>query len=174
MEWSKFIQPYRVGCPKDGYDGTRARSEFHRDYDRIIFSAAFRRLYGKTQVVPFPNSDVTHTRLAHSLETASVGRSLGNLVKDANAVGLSKIPYDIGALISASCLCHDIGNPPFVHAGEAAIAEFFKNESTNKEITNLLDDRSLHEFQKFDGMLWVCICSQTQTLERQKQKVEWA
>jgi len=149
MEWESLLKPYRLGCPKDAYDGEKGRSEFHRDYDRIIFSTAFRRLFGKTQVVPFPDSDLTHTRLTHSLETASVGRSLGNIIKDKGSQSLRESPYDIGALVAASCLCHDIGNPPLGHSGECAIQNFFKDEG--KKYLEKLTDQQKEDFYRFDG-----------------------
>lgn len=143
------MQPYRLGCPKEGFDGTQGRSEFHRDFDRIIFSTAFRRLYGKTQVVPFPESDLIHTRLTHCLETASVGRSLGNIVKDRSKSSLNKTDYDIGALVSAACLCHDLGNPPLGHSGECAIREFFDEEGSR--FLGELTDEQKKDFLNFDG-----------------------
>lgn len=149
MEWSSLIMPYRLGCPKDGFDGDKGRSEFHRDFDRIVFSSAFRRLNGKTQVVPFPNSDLTHTRLTHSLETASVARSLGNAVQDVSDE-LRKNKYDLGALLAATCLCHDIGNPPLGHSGESAIKFFFKTEE-GKEYLEGLSQAEQADFLHFDG-----------------------
>lgn len=148
MEWSSLIKPYRLGCPKDSFDGEKGRSEFHRDFDRIVFSSAFRRLNGKTQVVPFPDSDLTHTRLTHSLETASVARSLGNFVHDAS-VELHKIKYDVGALLAATCLCHDIGNPPLGHSGESAIQYFFETEG--KTFLEELAEPQKADFLHFDG-----------------------
>ena len=105
------------------------RSEFQRDYDRLIFSAPFRRLQNKTQVFPLPGSVFVHNRLTHSLEVSCVGRSLGNDV--ANQL-LKKHPdlvdshiSEIGSIVSAACLAHDLGNPPFGHSGEKAISTYF-------------------------------------------------
>lgn len=147
MDWSSLIRPYRLGCDKEGFDGIKGRSEFHRDFDRIVFSSAFRRLNGETQVVPFPDSDLTHTRLTHSLESASVARSLGNLVQE-EIDELRDSAYDIGALLAATCLCHDIGNPPLGHSGESAIQYFLSQrkeesismscQSCNKPISCIL------------------------------------
>ena len=108
------------------------RTEFQRDYDRLIFSAAFRRLQNKTQVFPLPGSIFVHNRLTHSLEVSCVGRSLGN---DIAAQLLAKHPElgdsyisEIGSIVSAACLAHDMGNPPFGHSGERAISSFFAEE----------------------------------------------
>ena len=149
MNWSSLIKPYRLGCPKDSFDGNAGRSEFHRDFDRIVFSSAFRRLNGKTQVVPFPNSDLTHTRLTHSLETASVARSLGHSVQEA-IKELRDSQYDIGALLAATCLCHDIGNPPLGHSGESAIKSFFESEEGLKYLKDLPESERA-DFLHFDG-----------------------
>ncbi|STZ04380.1 dGTP triphosphohydrolase [Moraxella equi] len=108
------------------------RSQFHTDYDRVVFSSSFRKLGRKTQVHPLAKSDHTHNRLTHSVEVASVGRSLGNSV----GVSLAEkglLPgnislQDIGTLVQVACLAHDLGNPPFGHTGEDALREwFFKN-----------------------------------------------
>ena len=149
MDWSSLIKPYRLGCPKNVFDGGKGRSEFHRDFDRIVFSSAFRRLNGKTQVVPFPNSDLTHTRLTHSLESASVARSLGNSVQEKIAE-LCKSQYDLGALLAATCLCHDIGNPPLGHSGESAIQYFFESEEGRKHLNELPATKQA-DFLHFDG-----------------------
>ncbi len=105
------------------------RSEFQRDYDRLIFSAPFRRLQNKTQVFPLPGSVFVHNRLTHSLEVSCVGRSLGN---DVASQLLQKHPdltdshlSEIGSIVSAACLAHDLGNPPFGHSGEKAISTYF-------------------------------------------------
>lgn len=114
------------------------RSEFEKDYDRIIFSAPFRNLQDKTQVFPLPEDDFVHTRLTHSLEVSSVGRSLGKacgeyLIQsypDLDKMGINAA--DIGAIVAAAALSHDIGNPPFGHAGEEAISDFFKHHDYGK------------------------------------------
>jgi len=105
------------------------RSEFQRDYDRLIFSAPFRRLQNKTQVFPLPGSVFVHNRLTHSLEVSCVGRSLGNdvakaILKRQPELRDSYLP-EIGSIVSAACLAHDLGNPPFGHSGERAISTFF-------------------------------------------------
>ncbi|MDF0694866.1 dGTP triphosphohydrolase [Aquirufa ecclesiirivi] len=134
------------------------RSEFQRDFDRIIFSSSFRRLQNKTQVFPLPGSVFVHNRLTHSLEVASVGRSLGSLIGD-NLCEKYKSDLDENAkifykhnlynVISSACLCHDIGNPAFGHSGEDAIASFFsKNESNLK---HLFTGPEWSDFINFEG-----------------------
>jgi dGTPase len=141
----------------DTYKPDKTRSEFQKDYDRIVFSSAFRRLQNKTQVLPFPTSDYVRNRLTHSLETASVGRSLGNLVgeKIVNKypdlsihVGIN--PADFGHLVSAACLTHDIGNPPFGHSGEKAISQFFKSEKAIALLKDL-SEKEKADLQNFEG-----------------------
>ena len=127
------------------------RSEFQRDYDRLIFSAPFRRLQNKTQVFPLPGSVFVHNRLTHSLEVSCVGRSLGNDV--ANQL-LKKHPdfvdshiSEIGSIVSAACLAHDLGNPPFGHSGEKAISTYFsegQGMALKKEISPMEWDDLTH------------------------------
>lgn len=130
--WLPFLSPQRVGAKADAGSKSRpegpGRSEFHRDYDRIIFSSAFRRLSDKTQVVPFPQSDYTRRRLTHSLEVSCVGRSLATEIYSDASCGLqSQIAQgDFEAIVATACLAHDIGNPPFGHFGERAIQDWAK------------------------------------------------
>lgn len=131
INWDKLIADRRLGLEDRIFQNDDdIRSIFQRDYDRIIFSSPFRRLQDKTQVFPLPGSIFVHNRLTHSLEVASVGRSLGNLVassiKKSQNPMLTSIVGEIGAIVSAACLAHDLGNPPFGHSGEYAIADFFK------------------------------------------------
>jgi len=127
--WEQFLSNKRIGSSRPGSSspgGDVLRSEFHKDYDRIIFSSAFRRLSDKTQVVPFPQSDYTRQRLTHSLEVSCVGRSLATSVY---AMAREQIPPwvsqgDFEAIVAAACLAHDIGNPPFGHFGERAIQDW--------------------------------------------------
>jgi len=128
MNWNKLLSTKRFG--QEAYHAKRDddRSEFQRDYDRLIFSAPFRRLQNKTQVFPLPGSVFVHNRLTHSLEVACVGRSLGvNVAHRLKAKKHIETPYleEIGSIVSAACLAHDMGNPPFGHSGEKAIATFF-------------------------------------------------
>jgi dGTPase len=156
MEWDKLITDCRLGL-EDRYvqDGEDIRSSFQRDYDRIIFSSPFRRLQDKTQVFPLPGSIFVHNRLTHSLEVASVGRSLGNLVavhagNQTSDVHLQKKIGEIGSIVSAACLAHDLGNPPFGHAGESAIADFFKRGNGTKYRENLTEAQ-WNDFTCFEG-----------------------
>ena len=157
MNWISYFQNAKQRLYDDKPVHQDGRSVFQMDYDRIVFSSAFRRLQNKTQVLPFPESDYVRNRLTHSLETASVGRSLGNIVgkkitdkypelKDT----LEIAPTDFGHLVSAACLAHDIGNPPFGHAGEAAIGSYFKSEQAKSFIQNL-SDKELADLQNFEG-----------------------
>jgi dGTPase len=144
MNWNQLLSTKRFG--QEAYHGKKAddRSEFQRDYDRLIFSAPFRRLQNKTQVFPLPGSVFVHNRLTHSLEVACVGRSLGvnvaHRIHKNNEI-ISPFLDEIGSIVSAACLAHDLGNPPFGHSGERAIATFFsegnvlnlKNEMTAEE-----------------------------------------
>ncbi len=133
------------------------RSEYQRDYDRIIFSEPFRRLQNKTQVWPLPKSEEVRNRLTHSLETASVGRSLGFIIGQyllERYRGLSEKlhlrPDDFGYMVSAAALAHDIGNPPFGHQGEEAIRQFFLSPRAEKYLSNL-NAKQRADLQKFEG-----------------------
>ena len=142
MTWDKLLSPIRLGEEVTiNIDSDVTRSHFQRDYDRIIFSSPFRRLQNKTQVFPLPGSVFVHNRLTHSLEVASVGRSLGNQLvnfllkneKKINPLLIAEIP----TIISSACLAHDLGNPPFGHSGEEAIRKFFvDNSDTFKQLVN--------------------------------------
>jgi len=131
-----------------------ARTQFQRDYDRIIFSSPFRRLQNKTQVFPLPGSVFVHNRLTHSLEVASVGRSLGNVLaaeleKREELTG-SDLFSMLGAIVSAACLAHDMGNPPFGHSGEKAISRYF-SEGNGKAVQNLVSINEWNDLTHFEG-----------------------
>ena len=128
------------------------RTQFQRDYDRIVFSSPFRRMQNKTQVFPLPEHIFVHNRLTHSLEVASVGRSLGNLLSEKIAAEIPHNPLvpEIGTIVSAACLAHDLGNPPFGHSGEAAIANFFL-KGAGKEFQNKISPAEWSDFIRFDG-----------------------
>ena len=132
MKWEKLLADGRFGESATAAGLDPARSEFEIDYDRIIFSAPFRNLQDKTQVFPLPEQAFVHTRLTHSLEVSSVGRSLGKgvgeflLAKYPNLLQLGITASSIGSIVAAAALTHDIGNPPFGHAGEEAISDFFR------------------------------------------------
>lgn len=150
-----MISPLRLGLESRVYDATEEiRTAFQRDYDRIIFSSPFRRLQNKTQVFPLPGSIFVHNRLTHSLEVASVGRSLGNMV----ALGLAQsgdetdpaLLAEIGTIVSTACLAHDMGNPPFGHSGEQAISNFFR-KGGGKGFLDQLPEEQRSDFTSFDG-----------------------
>ena len=129
MDWQRLISAKRLGM--EGIESAHKddRSAFLRDYDRLIFSAPFRRLQNKTQVFPLPGSVFVHNRLTHSLEVACVGRSLGNnvsrgIIRKHPELADTNIT-EIGNIVSAACLAHDMGNPPFGHSGEKAISAYF-------------------------------------------------
>ena len=135
MHWEQLLSLKRQGDKNKRLrkEQDETRLVFEVDYDRIIFSAAFRSLQDKTQVIPLSKTDFVHTRLTHSLEVSVVGRSIGRLV---GKKILEKYPHlqeihgfqanDFGDIVAAACLSHDIGNPPFGHSGEKAIGEYFK------------------------------------------------
>jgi len=130
MEWQQLISSKRLGQEHRHIERHDDRSEFKRDYDRLIFSAPFRRLQNKTQVFPLPGSVFVHNRLTHSLEVASVGMSLGNdvagrIIGERRPQLRGTLFEEIGQIVATACLAHDLGNPPFGHSGEKAIQTFF-------------------------------------------------
>ena len=133
--------------------GEASRSAFEQDYDRIIFSYPFRRLQDKTQVHPLPEHDFVHTRLTHSLEVSSVGRSIGKKVGEVlmqrwPSLGARFSLFDFGAVVAAASLAHDLGNPPFGHAGENAISDFF---GQHPELRGSLTDPQWADLINFEG-----------------------
>lgn len=154
MNWQQLLSSTRPG--KESRGGHITRSEFEKDYDRIIFSTPFRSLQDKTQVFPLPEEDFVHNRLTHSLEVASVGRSLGKLVGH-EVIGKNKeladmvTPEDFGAIVSAAALAHDVGNPPFGHSGEGAISEFFKQHPVAVGIKSKLNLDQWTDLVNFEG-----------------------
>ena len=136
MEWKQLISNKRLGQEHQHTERHDDRTEFKRDYDRLIFSAPFRRLQNKTQVFPLPGSIFVHNRLTHSLEVASVGMSLGNdvsqhIIQEKRGELQGTLFEQIGQIVSTACLAHDLGNPPFGHSGEKAIQTFFTEGSGN-------------------------------------------
>ena len=129
MNWQHLISNKRLGQEHRHPERHDDRTEFKRDYDRLIFSAPFRRLQNKTQVFPLPGSVFVHNRLTHSLEVASVGMSLGNDVAQQLTIRHPELKdtlfQEIGQIVATACLAHDLGNPPFGHSGEKAIQSFF-------------------------------------------------
>jgi len=157
MDWTDLLSSARLGAARPSRQAIAGRSEYQRDFDRIIFSSAFRRLQDKTQVFPLAESDYVRTRLTHSLEAASVGRSLGALVGAAlmerypELSALHVSPSDFGAIVAAACLAHDIGNPPFGHSGEDAIRLFFETHPTGQHLLAALSDGQRADFLRFEG-----------------------
>jgi dGTPase len=155
MTWIQLLSAQRAdGKPADL---SATRSAFEQDYDRIIFSHPFRRLQDKTQVFPLPKEDFVHTRLTHSLEVSSVGRSLGKRVGEVlvqrhpglQQAGISQ--FDFGAVVAAAALAHDIGNPPFGHCGEAAISEFFKSGEIESLLRHHCSPAEWQDLTSFEG-----------------------
>lgn len=155
MNWNQLISTTRLGQEQLATtENQHSRTQFQRDYDRIIFSSPFRRMQNKTQVFPLPGSVFVHNRLTHSLEVASVGRSLGSMFVE-KAEREKQLPenplfYEIGSVVSAACLAHDMGNPPFGHSGEDAIAQFFK-KSSEPRLKLELNAAQWKDFTQFDG-----------------------
>ena len=153
LDWQRLLPDSRDGVSADHAPG--ARSPFQRDHDRILFSGPFRRLADKTQVFPLPIDDHVHSRLTHSLEVATIGRSLGTLVgsrlvEAGVTLPASRDARDVGDCVAAACLAHDLGNPPFGHVGERAIREYFARHAP----AGLLDDlgeRERGDLLRFEG-----------------------
>lgn len=154
MNWQQLISSKRLGQEYRHLERRDDRSEFKRDYDRLIFSAPFRRMQNKTQVFPLPGSIFVHNRLTHSLEVASVGMSLGN---DAARMLTQRHPelkdtlfQEIGTIVSTACLAHDMGNPPFGHSGEKAIQTFF-TEGKGMYVKDMVSERFWNDITHFEG-----------------------
>lgn len=154
MNWQQLISNKRLGQEGKHPERHDDRSEFKRDYDRLIFSAPFRRLQNKTQVFPLPGSVFVHNRLTHSLEVASVGMSLGNDVARAlvklHPELANTLFEEIGTIVSAACLAHDMGNPPFGHSGEKAIQTFF-SEGPGLALKDKLSPKFWTDLIHFEG-----------------------
>ena len=154
MDWQQLISNRRLGQEHKHLERHDDRTEFKRDYDRLIFSAPFRRLQNKTQVFPLPGSVFVHNRLTHSLEVASVGMSLGNDVARAvcskNHDFIDTLVPEIGQIVATACLAHDLGNPPFGHSGEKAIQTFF-TEGKGGYLKEKLSPEFWSDITRFDG-----------------------
>ena len=154
MNWHQLISNKRLGQEDQHYQKKDDRTEFHRDYDRLIFSSPFRRLQNKTQVFPLPGSIFVHNRLTHSLEVASVGRSLGDDVAHRLLMKHTELKdshiMECGSIVSAACLAHDMGNPPFGHSGERAIAAFF-SEGAGQKYQSLMTQNEWNDLTHFEG-----------------------
>ena len=154
MNWSELLSDQR-GQRSSKVPDHGTRSAFEQDYDRVIFSHPFRRLQDKTQVHPLPEDDFVHTRLTHSLEVSSVGRSLGKKVGKVILERNSELTksfdlHDFGGIVAAASLTHDIGNPPFGHSGEDAISDFFRS-GTGLDYKLLVSDEEWADLTNFEG-----------------------
>lgn len=164
MDWPQLLSTRRFRA-KEGdivatvtpstQEGADAlRTDFHIDYDRVVFSSAFRRLGRKTQVHPFAEHDHTHNRLTHSVEVASVGRSLGNrvgmMMRAGGLLPQGNTPSDIGAVVQVACLAHDLGNPPFGHTGEDALRDWFRNPAHARYLETL-SEAERNDVQTYEG-----------------------
>ena len=154
MEWKQLISNKRFGQEHKHAERHDDRSEFKRDYDRLIFSSAFRRLQNKTQVFPLPGSIFVHNRLTHSLEVASVGMSIGNDISRRVIQKRTELKEtlveELGTIVSAACLAHDLGNPPFGHSGEKAIQTFF-SEGPGQKIKSMVSSEFWDDITHFEG-----------------------
>jgi dGTPase len=157
--WNDIISAKRTGV---AHSSREARTDFQRDFDRIIFSSAFRRLQNKTQIFPLPGSVFVHNRLTHSLEVASVGRSLGKLVGGEllktgiiDKANEKFYEFELQNVIASACLAHDIGNPPFGHSGEKAISNYFLNNQSsvigNTTLKDFFADEEWTDLISFEG-----------------------
>lgn len=154
MNWSQLLSSQRLDQKPDTIE--TSRSAFEQDYDRIIFSHPFRRLQDKTQVHPLPEHDFIHTRLTHSLEVSSVGRSLGKRVGEVILQRHRELQkdyslFDFGAIVAAASLAHDLGNPPFGHAGEDALSDFFLHHPQGQAFEKLVTQEEWNDLLKFEG-----------------------
>ncbi|MCC8143102.1 MAG: dNTP triphosphohydrolase [Tannerellaceae bacterium] len=154
MNWNQLLSDKRFGMEKY-HDRKHDRTDFQRDYDRLIFSSPFRRMQNKTQVFPLPGNIFVHNRLTHSLEVSCVGRSLGNNI--GKSLLRKHVDYninflEIGSIVSAACLAHDMGNPPFGHSGERAISGYFAS-GNGKLLENKIKEEGgrWEDFLYFEG-----------------------
>lgn len=154
MNWQQLISNKRLGQEVRHPERHDDRSEFKRDYDRLIFSAPFRRMQNKTQVFPLPGSIFVHNRLTHSLEVASVGMSLGNdvarVLKQRHPELAGTLFEEIGTIVSTACLAHDMGNPPFGHSGEKAIQAYFR-EGGGQALQERISNEFWNDLTHFEG-----------------------
>lgn len=155
MEWGRLISDKRLGMEEYHDPRRHIRSDFQRDYDRLIFSSPFRRMQNKTQVFPLPGSIFVHNRLTHSLEVSSVGRSMANEValmlmsRHKKKEWVDKL-RNIGDIVATACLSHDMGNPPFGHNGEKTISTFF-SEGGGQKVREKVSPRQWEDLIHFEG-----------------------
>lgn len=161
MQWNNCYSDRRTGTSKTNQI---PRTEYQRDFDRLIFASSFRRLQNKTQVFPLPGSTFVHNRLTHSLEVACVGRSLGTIIGrhiSAEEIESDDIEsqqfyeFDLSSVIAAACLAHDIGNPAFGHSGEKAISNYFISNASKtiegRELRSFFNDKEWADLVSFEG-----------------------
>jgi len=147
--WARLFNAQRLGSDKQAPVQDSARTSFHKDYDRLVFSHSFRQLNQKTQVHPLTNQLGIHTRLTHSLEVSCIGRSLGMMSAEklheklAGGLPIGVSSADVGVIVQAACLAHDIGNPPFGHAGEYAIRDWFIHAERRSVLEHLSAEERL-------------------------------
>jgi dGTPase len=161
MHWNHLFSAIRLGVEDRPVYTDKIRNPYQQDYDRLIFSSPFRRLQNKTQVFPLPGSVFVHNRLTHSLEVACVGRSLGNIIghriADEHPRENDEFAHfyrnEMGSVISAACIAHDIGNPPFGHSGEKAISNYFENlqGALKEKLQQELSDSQWKDLTNFEG-----------------------
>jgi dGTPase len=153
MEWDRLLSRERLGSAQPLED-SKVRTDFQRDFDRIVFSSAFRRMQDKTQVFPLSRIDYIRTRLTHSLEASSIGRSLGTQVGEQVIARQSLQGFeasDFGDICAAACLAHDIGNPPFGHSGEDAFRNWALTAAYGRRRVEVLTDSEREDFLSFEG-----------------------
>jgi dGTPase len=153
MNWTSLLSPRRL--PSASEPAEPARSPFEQDFDRIIFSHPFRRLQDKTQVHPLPEHDFVHTRLTHSLEVSSVGRSLGRRVGEVIVERHPELKthitsHDVGTVVASASLAHDLGNPPFGHSGEEGLSDFFKHHE-GRQFKPFFNEAEWADLISFEG-----------------------
>ncbi|MEQ1695745.1 MAG: dGTP triphosphohydrolase [Hyphomicrobiaceae bacterium] len=159
MDWAKLLSKdryYQGSAPPPTATGPVYVNAFQEDISRIVYSSAFRRLQGKTQVHPFPKLDYLRTRLTHTFEVANVGRQIGTAVgRHIDSLGLLPKDFhvsDIGDIVTGACLAHDLGNPPFGHIGEYAIQSWFEEHKNEDYIKLVFSDKDIeNDFKCFDG-----------------------
>ncbi|MBO5722605.1 MAG: dNTP triphosphohydrolase [Lentisphaeria bacterium] len=153
MQWKKLLSARRLGCARSA-GVQQGRSPFQQDFDRIVFSSSFRLLHDKAQVFPLSDEDHVRTRLTHSIETASIGRSLGAIagVGICKKLGESDIrPNHIGEIVAAASLAHDIGNPPFGHSGEESIRYWFTHSPVAAELRRQMSADEIADIDLYEG-----------------------
>ncbi|MDQ3109025.1 MAG: deoxyguanosinetriphosphate triphosphohydrolase [Bacteroidota bacterium] len=153
MNWQTLFSEARIGDKDPKRVTTPDRTNFERDFDRVVFSSAFRRLQDKTQVIPLPESDFVHSRLTHSLEVSCVARSLGKIAGKViiDRYKLNLHASDFGAVCATAALAHDIGNPPFGHSGETSISDYFANGKGKHFAEAITDENKWADLTNFEG-----------------------